>query len=507
MPSDILSIDLDRHAVRAVVVKRRGQSAHVSGAVEVPVHEGVDPVDVLDDVLKALGRPPKRVVAVSPGARLFACELQVPYNQARKLDDDKLKSTARWEVEPYLEFPPADGLFSTMLVDPQTRRRTAASAAVSSSTTLQVCVASKDAYTHLKEACRRRGLTLQRLYGTDTAFAYAGVGAGNNSSPPDAVVDLRNESTVAAMLHGADVLAFRSVHTSLVEDGGDSDKLAHAIAEAVKEFGTEWGKPGRVVITGAGAAIDDLPNHIASHCGVAAVPWSAALTKGAVITHAGHLGAEFASAVGAALLELGLCGSTRLGVNDRVPLSASLKANLHLVPIALVALAFPVMGINYLSLQAQTRKTEQLAKELKAEKDKLEGKRTQSDRTEKELAALRQKIVDTEKEIAFFEKLSSNSRLPVVELLDDLSSTIPDDVVLAKIEEQRPNEFIVSGFGLEVGSISTFVARIQQLPWCAEVKPPMVEEVEIAKTPKTALNSQFGDVMYSFTFSVRMKPE
>ena len=507
MPSDILSIDLDRHAVRAVVVKRRGQSAHVSGAVEVPVHEGVDPVDVLDDVLKALGRPPKRVVAVSPGARLFACELQVPYNRARKLDDDKLKSTARWEVEPYLEFPPADGLFSTMLVDPQTRRRTAASAAVSSSTTLQVCVASKDAYTHLKEACRRRGLTLQRLYGTDTAFAYAGVGAGNNSSPPDAVVDLRNESTVAAMLHGADVLAFRSVHTSLVEDGGDPDKLAHAIAEAVKDFGSEWGKPGRVVITGAGAAIDDLPNHIASHSGVAAVPWSSALTKGAVITHAGHLGPEFASAVGAALLELGLCGSTRLGVNDRVPLSASLKSNLYLVPIALVALAFPVMGIKYLGLQAQTRKTEQLAKELKAEKEQLEGKRTQSDRTEKELAALRQKIVDTEKEIAFFEKLSSNSRLPVVDLLDGLSSTIPDDVVLAKIEEQQPNEFTVSGCGLKVGSISTFVARIQQLPWCAEVKPPMVEEVEIAKTPKTALNSQFGDMMYSFTFSVRMKAQ
>ena len=522
MANDVLSIDLDRHSAKAVVVRRRGRAAVISAAAEVQVKDGSDPREAVNAAVAACselhgGKLPKLAVAVSPNARLFLCELQIPYSQACKLSDEKLRSTARWEVEPYLDFPAADGLYSILPLDP--RDRATATGRAPNTTALQVCVASRENFEHVKQACRERGLTLQRLYGADTAFAFAGLETGDGTRT-DMIVDVRQDSTVLAMKKGLGTPVFRSVPASMADDGvtpsGRADGLAHAIAEAVKEFVGDGERPERIVLTGPGALApsgvpssergDGLPDRLTGYSGVPAVAWSTAATGGTVQGRSGSLGPQFASAIGAAMIELGLCGSTKLGVNDRIPAIEKLRSNLHLVPVALVAIAIPLVGIQYLSLRGETRAIERKVADLRAEKDGLQRQHDSVRSAEEQLAALRGDLAAVEEKTRFFERLAADSRLPVLELLDGLSRTIPDDVVITKIEQQpqRPGEFIVSGCGLKAGSISTFVPQIQALPWCEQVKLNMVSEVE---SSKAVLAGGMPDLVYSFTFSIRVRSE
>lgn len=520
MVNDVLSIDFDRQTIKAVVVKRRGRTAVVTAAKEIPAKGGMDAAEELDAVLAALGKQTTRVVAVTSGARLFTCELQVPYALARKLGDEKLKNSARWEVEPYLDFPSAEGIYSVTLVDPRLRadgtgRRS------SSSTVMQVCAASKDTYEHFKQICRERGLTLQRLYGTDTAFAYAGL----NGIAAGAIVDLRLDSTVVAIRRGAAVSGFRSAPTSIDAENGDARRIAQVLSESIKELSAELGQPDQIVMTGSGADIPVLQEQLAFHSGLPTSRWTAATPGNALTSKPGQLGPQFAGAIGAAMLELRLAGSTQLGVDDRTPVSAAIKAKLYLLPVIAAALAAPLIGLHYMQAKAELNRLEQKRQQLDGEVNEVKPKANELAQAAKQVAALQQSAAALAAEAEFYEQLAKPSRLPIVELLQTLSRVTPDEVILVKIEQlppdrhlgdaamasaagrkQPPSVFEISGVGWDDSSIFRLLKNLQDPPHCTMLKFDF-READGARDVKPDIKGDLGAPTWEFTASFAITVE
>ena len=506
MAVDILAVDFGQQSIRAVVLRRQRKSAIIMEAVEVSVPPGTDHGPAIDAIYPALQRRPQRVVAVSPAARLFTCDLPMPLVQARKLTGEKLEHAACWEVEPYLELPASDCLFNVMLLNGDNARD-------NSSAAVRVCAVWKETYRVLKHAFQERGMRLQRIYGADTSFAFAG--PCQRGSGLDVVVNVRDDASTAAVRKGGDVLVYRSIPLALEQDDTDRGraesvrKLTAAISEAVKEFGTERGSPGHLLLTGGRADLPGLAEQLASHTSIKTDVWKAQLADGLL---RGNAGPQFAPAIGACLQELGLCGARKLGVDDRRPLDQAIRTQVHLVPIAAVLVAALGFGLHYLYASSHLRSLKAREAQMREQKKTLGEDQADVKRAQQEIAALEAKLSAARRQADLVARLAGRAEAPVLVLFKGLRDTIPDDVVLSKIEKQPEGDYLVSGCGLRPSSISGFVDKIGRFPWCESASLDAINEIETPKPgAKTAAKPLViegsTELTYSFVVSVSLKAQ
>jgi len=504
MAGDIIAIDLDRDAVRAVVVSTHGRSGVVTEAVETSIDTGFGGMGehgpAFDTALAALaGQPPKRVVVLTSQARSFTCDLSLPLSQVQKLGREKLEHAARWEIEPYLDFPASEALLSVAIPQHQP------GGYASKTTTLQVCVAPRELYAAIEGACQVRGMKLLRLYAPDNAFAYSGVGALEEGGL-EAVVSLRNSSTAAAMKRGQEALIFRSIPAIVGNDPSSADELVWAIADTVKDFTQAAGVPERVILADAGAAIPTLAEQVKLQSGIDAAVWSTSYTNGMVKSECGTIGPQYASAVGAALQELGICGSDKHGVDNRIPVAHTLRSNLHVAIVTLIIVLGGGLGLNYYTVHSRTKRLASDQSDLKTTEQDLKFRQSKAQEEEEKIAHVETAMEAARKEIAWIDKLR-NAKPAAATLLEGLRGTIPYDVVLYRVEQSQASdrEFMVSGWGWRAGSISEFQAKVQEAEWSEFVSPGGIYEKDLGRTAATG--EQEKVLTYQFTMTIRLKAE
>jgi len=501
MAGDILAIDLDREAVRAVVVSSRGRSSIVTQAAETSIDTGfggmVEHGPAIDAALAALGgSPPKRVIVVASHARSFTCDLSLPLSQAQKLGREKLEHAARWEIEPYLDFPSSEALVSVAIPRHQP------SSFASKTTTLQVCVAPRELYSAIESACQARGLKLLRLYPPDTAFAYAGAAAGGEGRL-EAVVSLRNGATSAAIMRGQEALLFRSIPAIVGNDPSSIDELVWAIADTLRDFTEAAGLPERVLLTDAGAAIPALPEQVKLQSGIEAAVWSTAYTSGMVKSECGSIGPQFATAIGGALQELGICGSQKHGVDNRVPMTHALRSNVRAAAITLIIVLGGGLSFHYYSVRTRLSGLESKCSKLQYREEDLKLRQAKAASEQRKIEQKKAAIEKARRETEWINRVA-DARPAAAVLLEGLRETIPYDVVLYSVEQVAEREFQVSGWGWRAGSVSEFQEKVQKAAWSEFVSPGGIYEKEIDGAGDSA-EGKPKFLTYQFTMTIRLK--
>jgi hypothetical protein len=159
--SSLVSIEIGEQTVRAVMVKKAGQGvlvSHIASAERL----GDDSADALDRLFDANPGLKGPAILVTDQVKFLASELNV--EGMENLAQDKLDSAAMWEIEPYLDFPPTNGLFACRLLK---NLRTA------EATPALIFAMDRNAYSQLSQRLKARGLDLQRAYSPEGALAQA----------------------------------------------------------------------------------------------------------------------------------------------------------------------------------------------------------------------------------------------------------------------------------------------------------------------------------------------
>ncbi|GEM_PF-2235404 len=483
MATAILSVELGQRATRALVVERRGNRARITASAEVSVARRDDPDEALTRVLEALGKFPKSVVLVSGHTQTFTCQMGLPPSQALAMRPEQLEHAARFEVEPYVEFPASDGLYS---VDMPTRKPRASA----QTTPVRVAVIYRRQYEHFEAICRRHGLRLKAMYPTDMSFALSGVDIPDPSRFV-VLLDVRPEGVRAALANGADLLAARNVPASVDEalialNGGPLDDpavvgaaqaLAQGVQATLSEFGGDWACPHRVVVCGDGSRIPSLVEAVRSLTDAEQVSaWNPDLTAGTLESLVEDLGGAYASAAGGALQELDLTGGRRLGVDLTVGLGARARESLHLAPFALVLVTAAIFGVFYYMGHRRLESLKTARARLETEVEGLESTQARLERQEERYRAEQARQDELQRQIRTLELLTGPPGAGVAQLLRTVAEVIPETVVVQRLAQAGPDRFVIEGLGASATAVSTFNDELQKRPDCVEARLEAVHE-------------------------------
>ena len=106
---EILSIDLDSHSLRLVTVRKEGEKVIISSCDTIERPYGDIDRDI-SSIFKGKDNYSGPGIIITDEVRFLASELNMP--NVDKLPYEKVISMVSWEMEPYLDFPMSNGLFS-----------------------------------------------------------------------------------------------------------------------------------------------------------------------------------------------------------------------------------------------------------------------------------------------------------------------------------------------------------------------------------------------------------
>ena len=442
---EILSIDLGKRSLKGIVVKKRGKTVHVLSAKEVelksPAHEINEIVRELGSLLRKLEPCPKHVVVVTDHVKFLASELNLPRD--KKVPADKLMAAVAWEMEPYLDFPASEALLAYQFQENKAKTE---------ANDVLITAMSRSTFSNLKEIFKDYRLALGRAYCPECAFAF------DPEIQKDAenkiVIEFRYDSIVGTFLRDRDAALFQNFPFD--PEGPDTKKH---LKDMIYELTASSAGMEDVEIVLAGDAIsDELLEELNEELKNVRLWRPEDDIKGIqVITEGISLGPQYATAMGAALQELGVGGRGRLGVTDRIPLGKKIKEKFYLLPVAGSALVLLCFLGHYAYMKKSINDHSSKIKVLQAEKKEL----TQVKKKKEALAGKEKKILSKKK---YLENLPGR-RKNFAPIILEISDVIPEDVVLARLLRGKSG-FSIEGYALEVDSIVTFVKKLSGSQTC-----------------------------------------
>ena len=438
----VVSIDLGKHSIKAAVVRKQGDGAVISSCAEIDrTHDDIyqDLADMLERVKIGSGR----AIIVTDQVRFLASELSIPPD--KKLPEDKLLSAVAWEMEPYLDFPPAEGLLTYQLQAHETGGDT---------TPVLISAVDRGTYARFSEILKGQRLTLYRAYSPEGAFASASRLPGKDKSK--IVIDCRQDSIRSVFLLTTGPFVFQNLP-------GDVRDIEESLREITRDMTAAAGRADEIVIAGDGIS-DDVVHDLKPEFGNVR-PWT--LEDGPVRVELGpgilDFGPRYATAMGAALQELKVGTLVPFGVTDRVSLIKSItkrvKKDKLILPAAMLTLFFVAVTVHFVTIKVSISRCTSEIKVLNEEKKRLlipiEKKKDLLD-----------KIKKVNEKIDYLEETLCIGQKNLLTVLYGISSLRPNDMVLTEISQNEDGSFTIEGNALQGRSVAYFSNKLSALKFC-----------------------------------------
>ena len=459
-PKKIVSIDLGQYSIKVVAVKKEGKKAVVSASAQMDRsgRSGEDVARDINQLLEGKGYFKGPGVIVTDQVRFLASELKM--GGAEKLFDDKLTAAARWEIEPYLDFPPSDGLFACQLQEHKAQEDTVP---------VLISAIDSNAYSKFSEILKGCGIALRRAYSPEGALSFASdlPKEGTNK----VIINYRKGSIKGVCLAPEGPSVFQDL--PLVPGAVSEDE---PVRNMIYDLTASAGGAEEIVITGSavsGELVHGLKMEI-ENVRLWGVEDFRDVDFDPVVT---DFGPQYALAVGAALQELGLAGEVLLGVTDRVSVIKSvtqkLRENRRLVPAFTIGLFLLCVAGHYAMTKASISRYSSKIQHLKVEKERLLKPVQEKERLAKRLSEI-------EKKKEYIEKVLPARNRNLLNLLAAISERIPRDVVLNRVYQKKDGSFSIEGNSFRGRSITDFNKALSELEACNGTRLETVKRTENA---------------------------
>ena len=383
-------------------------------------------------------------VIVTDQARFLASELTIP--SEKKISADKLLAATAWEIEPYLDFPPSEGLFVYELQEHKTNK---------DSTPVLISAMDRKVYSRLSRVIKDSRSTLHRAYSPEAAFI------GSVRIPEEGknkmVVDCHEDILRGALFLPAGPFVFQNIPLEM-------RGLGESVGEMIKDLAVNVDKVEEIVIAGDGD-LDDLVQRLKPEFeNIRLWRTEDARVKIDLGPYLTGFSPKYAAAVGAALQELKLTDKPPFGVTDQVFLLKSITKKAREDRRVLPALALAIFFLSITGHYAATKisMSRYIAKidGLKEEKGRLlvpiEKKRK-----------LEEKIREINQKEKYLKNVLSIRNRNLLILLNGLSRR-PPDVVLTRLFQEENGSFTIEGRAFQGRSVAGFIQMLSGLKFCEE---------------------------------------
>ena len=474
LPRQVVVIDLGKSSIKLVAAKQKREGMVISSCAE--VDRSTD--DVYHDLESLLSKEEfssGAAVIVTDQARFLASELNMP--SGGKISADKLLAAASWEMEPYLDFPPSEGLFVYQLQKHKTSE---------DSTPVLISAVDRKTYSSFSEILKKYRLTLRRAYSPEAAFT-ASIHIpeeGKNKM----VIDCYKDILRGILFLSTGPFVFQNISL-------EARDLEESVKEMIQDLAVNVGKVEEIVIAGD-EALDELIQELKPEFeNIRLWGHEDALAKIELAPDLIGFGPKYAAAVGAALQELKLAHKPPFGVTDRVFLLKSVAKKAREDRRVLPAL---VLAIFFLSITGHYTTTKMSMSRYRGKINGLEEEKRRLLVPVEKKRKLEEKIREIKQKKEYLEKVLSISNRNLLILLDGLSCLRPPDVVLTRLFQEEDKSFTIEGRAFQGRSVAHFIQRLSGLKFCEEARLKNLENNESRE------NEVFP---HHFAISLRFKEE
>jgi Tfp pilus assembly protein PilN len=201
---------------------------------------------------------------------------------------------------------------------------------------------------------------------------------------------------------------------------------------------------------------------------------------------------QYASCAEAALQQLKVVGSGRLGINDRISLIKRLKTRIHILPLVMVSIFALGFLSHYVYIKSSFWRYSSRIEKLKTQKSQLSANISA-------LKDIKSRIRNAYGQKHYIERLPvENERLSG--LFNAIAEVIPYDVILDKIaqDEDGSNGFSIEGAGLSADSITKFTGDLERLEVTRGAKLQSINEKKVVPESERLF-------LYAFKIKVVLK--
>ena len=472
----IIAVDLDDFFIKVVEVKKQGKKAVVLSTAQAE-RTGTGLADDLESLFKSCGIKKGKCILISEQVKFLSSELNI--KRGDKLSDEKLNAAAAWEMEPYLDFPPAEGLFSCRV-----------HAGKEDDENLSVLISAIDSavYKEFSERLKQFGLEVTRVYAPEGALLS--VSSLPEKGKNKAVINRRHASIRGVMLDSSGPSGFQEFPTDNL-----SPEAHEPVRDLIYDLTATTGGAEEVIITGSSVSeelIQKLKDEITN------VRIWGQEDFGGVDFEPGvdDLGPQYAIAIGAALQELGFDQASPLGVTDRIPVFRNIISRFNqdkrLLPAVCISLFLILTAGHWAYVNTSITRYSSEIKRLKAVRERLLKPLQEKKRlSEKKTAIIRK--------YKYLQEVIPRQNSTLTSLLSALSEKIPVDVVINKLEQNQDGSFYLDGNAFRGRSIIEFNNSLSQIE---HFKTTILETIKRIKDPS---GSRKKMLPYNFTIMIQVK--
>ena len=472
----VVSIHVGQDSIRVVAVKKEGKRAVVLAASKIDragedIARDIAKLFEGKDDLKGPG------VIVTDQVRFLASELNMAGTE--KLSQDKLNAAATWEMEPYLDFPPSEGIFACQLLSYMARE---------DAVPVLISAMARNAYSEFSRGLKGCGMDVLRAYSPEGALAYAShlPAEGKNK----VIIDYRQNAIKGLCLTAKGPSVFQDL--PVVAGAGPEDE---PVRNMIYDLTASVGGAEEVVITGSGVS-EELVHGLKTELQNVRI-WGVEDFGGVDFDPAvTDFGPKYALAVGAALQELGLAGKVSLGVTDRVPVIETViqkvRENRRLVPAFAIGLFLLCVAGHYGMTKASISRYASKVQDLKVEEKRLLQPIEEKKRLKKEITEIQQKQ-------EYLRVVLPGRNINLLNLLAAISEKIPPDVALNRVHQEEDGSFSIEGNAFRGRSVTAFNKALSELEGCEATCLETVNRTEDASDPRKRI------LPYNFVISVKFE--
>jgi Tfp pilus assembly protein PilN len=444
-PRQMLGIHLERDEIAVLSLKEEETGFTVGSAVRTLRSSGDLGGDLGTVFAKGGGKPFKgKAVIVTDDVKFLAIDLRAAGSE--KLSDQKLLAAAIWEMEPYLNFPPSDGLFECRL---QTGTQ--------AGDTVPVLISAipKKTYAEFTAALKGYGIDLVAAYPPQTALACASNLPGPGKSK--ILLDVGRDTIKAVLLseNGPVLFQDRPAEPS-------ADLSEEMIRDIVYELGVRDGDEVEMLLSGRDLN-EDLVRAFGSDFTITRIWGAADLPGREPLGATAEFGPAYAIATGAILGAMGRNGTMIPAVTDRVPLGKRaakiIKDNQKAIPAVALCGFVLCLALHFGYTQFRISRYQSAIQRLEKEKGRLETPLTENKR-------LKGEIEKTQKRTAFIRDTLPTQQRHVRILLEALPRIAPLDLVVNKIRQLDTRTFTLEGNAYRGKAITDFSQALGTMEAC-----------------------------------------
>lgn len=428
MPARLLVIDATGGVIRLLDIKKEGRRIKPLWAeTAAPLTSDISGIARAIASLRKKDIPGK-VIFITDQVRFLLTEMDIP--KEKKLPEERLKAAIAWEMEPYLDFPQAEGIFNYRMLLRE-----------AGPLPFLITAIHRNIYTEIERTFKDLNLTLIRVYAPEACLAFAG--------GKKVIINCEKNLITGAFLRQGGLPAFQSLPV------GSEDLVETTIRDILRGLMLQ-DVPEEIVLCGSKAS-EEIAARLEDEIGLSVRPFEA---ERDLMMVSERIEPAYALATMAAAEEFGAFGPP-LGITTRIPLTRQIVENIHFLPAAILLFT----TLTFLSHFAYIKiKTAHCASEIK----RLEEKKTQFKEMKEKKTQLTKKQAELTEKKRYLEHLPVRQKNLLL-FLKGIGDVIPDTVILEKMT-QEGDTFLLKGHSVKGKDVPIFARSLSGLKPCKDVK-------------------------------------